>query len=174
LIHGDLYEGAYERASERFKDAWPALKGSMLLRVQVVRAEAHQLRAMTALACVQEGHIRGSSRARTLAMVAGEIKEMQAEDEPWIHALATLLQASLDGLRGDAAGLRRQVEAAAKRFDDCAMALHAAVARRQLGILDGGSAGGEAVARADAFMTGQRIRNPQRVAACLAPALVKA
>ncbi len=50
------------------------------------------------------------------------------------------------------------------------MALHAACARRRQGEVLGGEAGRGLVARADAWMTEQKIRNPERMAAMLAPA----
>jgi hypothetical protein len=49
------------------------------------------------------------------------------------------------------------------------MALHAATARRRRGELVGGDAGRDLVGAADAWMAGQSIKAPQRMAAVLAP-----
>ena len=49
------------------------------------------------------------------------------------------------------------------------MGLFAAAARRRLGGLLGGDEGRALIAQADAWMAGQEIRNPARMAACIAP-----
>ena len=52
LAHGqiDLYVGDGRAGLERTDQHWKALAGSMLLRVQNIRVEAHHLRARCALA----------------------------------------------------------------------------------------------------------------------------
>ena len=65
-----------------------------------------------------------------------------------------------------AAALRASADA---QFTATDMALHAAVARRRRGELLGGVQGAALLAEADAWMTGQAIRNPSRMAAMLAP-----
>jgi hypothetical protein len=49
------------------------------------------------------------------------------------------------------------------------MALHLAAARRRRGELIGGDAGRALVEESNAWMTGQGIRNPDRMSALLAP-----
>ena len=49
------------------------------------------------------------------------------------------------------------------------MALHAAVASRRRGEIAGGSEGRALVEAADAWMQGQGVRNPGRMAGMLAP-----
>ena len=58
---------------------------------------------------------------------------------------------------------------AAALFQAQEMGLHAAVARRRQGVLLGGDEGRALVAEADAWMAGQQVRNPARLAAVLAP-----
>jgi hypothetical protein len=49
------------------------------------------------------------------------------------------------------------------------MGLFAAAARRRLGLLRGGDEGRTLIERADTWMRAQSVRNPPRMAACLAP-----
>ena len=60
-------------------------------------------------------------------------------------------------------------EAAAEGFDRHGMAMHAAAARRRLGMLLGGDAGDALVAAADAQMTAQGVVDPVRFTAMFAP-----
>ncbi|MCA9637964.1 MAG: hypothetical protein KC420_18175, partial [Myxococcales bacterium] len=167
LIHGDLYEGAYERASERFKDAWPALKGSMLLRVQVVRAEAHQLKAMLGLARLAAGKVPTSKRRGVLKAVDKEIKALHGEGEPWCAALADLLRAGHCKQSGDDDGALRHLPSAHHDLGAADMASHAAAAERALGLLLGGDAGAAKAAKAEAWMREQSIVDPARVTQAL-------
>ena len=64
---------------------------------------------------------------------------------------------------------RANLEDAAARYAAAGMHLCAAATRRRLGVLLGGDAGHTLVAEADSWMTGQQIRNPQRMADLYAP-----
>jgi hypothetical protein len=70
---------------------------------------------------------------------------------------------------GDAMRAATRLAEAAAGFEAVDMGLFAAAARRQLGGLRGGEEGRGLVAAADAWMAGQAIRDPARMAACLAP-----
>jgi eukaryotic-like serine/threonine-protein kinase len=54
------------------------------------------------------------------------------------------------------------------------MGLFAASARRQLGESRGGDEGRVLIEQADAWMRAQSIRNPARMATCLAPGFARA
>ncbi len=60
-------------------------------------------------------------------------------------------------------------EAAENAFRSAGMALHEAVARRRRGQVLGGTRGRELVESADAWMAAQKIKNPERLSAMLAP-----
>jgi hypothetical protein len=153
--HIDLYVGDGEEAYRRMSEGWPKLEGSMLLRIQVIRAEAMFLRGRAVLA---RAHARGDrDSTRELDQLS---LRLDRQNMPGAHALSNLLSAGGARLRGDeerAAGLLAQAES---RFQTASMALCAAAARRRRGELVGGSAGARLVSGADRWMTGQTIKNP--------------
>ena len=61
-----------------------------------------------------------------------------------------------------------------RRFESADMGLFAASARRQLGQLRGGDEGRLLIEQADTWMSAQSIRNPARMASCLAPGFARA
>jgi hypothetical protein len=61
------------------------------------------------------------------------------------------------------------LDAALSGFQSANMQLHAAVARRRLGQLRSDAQGQELVREAEKWMSGQTIRDTQRMAALLAP-----
>ena len=88
----------------------------------------------------------------------------------WTDPLAGLVRGQVAAVRGDHSRAAGLLAAAVARFDAADMALHAAVVRRYMARLSGG-VGRMLVEEADAWLTGQGIRNPERLAAMLAPAL---
>ena len=136
---------------------------------------------------VQAGFIRGlDSRARRrlarAAQCAGPSERdallRGAEDHAraifrertrWGDPLAFLLKAGAAATRGETARSLALLESAESAFTAADMALHAAVTRRRRGELMGGEAGRGLVAAADAWMGGQDILNPARMARMLAP-----
>ena len=108
----------------------------------------------------REGLLRGvDDRARNILR----------ERTHWGDPLAFLLQAGTAATRGKAehaAGLLASAEAGFAAAD---MRLYVAVARRRQRELLGGEAGRALGEAADAWMTGQGIKNPQGMTAMLAP-----
>src|ERR1019366_3541065 len=70
---------------------------------------------------------------------------------------------------GDAAGARVALQRAIAAAEAVEMALHAAAARRQLGMLLGGGAGAATVGQADEAMKALGVRVPERYAQMLLP-----
>jgi eukaryotic-like serine/threonine-protein kinase len=164
--HNHLYAGEGILANELVAERFGPLDESLLMRIQLVRLEAHLLRCRCALAAAAEG---APGRDALLKQALRSVRCVGRERTPPARPLARLALAGACVLRGDSAGAVPHLEAAVQGFDSCAMALHAAVARRRLGELLGGSGGQELVASADSWMTGQGIRSPARWAAMLAP-----
>lgn len=160
-----LYTGDPVAAWRRIADQWRPLRQSLLLRVQILRAESHFLFARCSLAAAAAG----VDRPRLLRVAGRHASALAREHMPWIDPFAPLVRAGVHAVRGDDAGARRLLVEAAERFDRVDLGLYAAAARRRLGTLTGGDEGRELVARADAFMRAQGIPKPDRVTAALAP-----
>jgi tetratricopeptide (TPR) repeat protein len=152
-----LYQGDAARAAELLRQGEPAVERSMMLRVQVIRAEWVHAKARCAIA------LRRPDRAVRAA------KQIESEGMEWTNALAWLLRGGIESLGGRRDRAAAYLEDAARAFDSAGMALHAAVARRALGLLRGGEDGALQVAAVDAWMASQGIRNPARMTQMLAP-----
>jgi hypothetical protein len=136
---------------------------------------------------VQAGYIRGlDARARRrVALAAHDVqtgerrallegaerhaRAIQRQKTRWGDPLALLVRAGAAATRGEDERAVERLEAAEAGFAAADMALHAAAARRRRGELTGGDAGRGLVASADAWMTGQKIKSPERMTAMLAP-----
>jgi serine/threonine protein kinase len=136
---------------------------------------------------VQAGSIRGlDSRARRRLAAAAQRENPSERDAllrgaesharailrertRWADPLAFLLRAGAAATRGETARSLALLEPAESAFTAADMALHAAVTRRRRGELMGGEAGSDLVTAADAWMSGQDIVNPARMAQMLAP-----
>jgi tetratricopeptide (TPR) repeat protein len=152
-----LYAGRIDEATADLRQTWPRLARSLIMRVQVIRANMIDLRGRTALAA---GDLAGTERAAL---------RLAREKMPWIDALSLMLRAGLETARGRTAAAVELYEEAAAAFDATEMSLHAQAAHRRRGALIGGSEGRVLVDAADAWMRGQRIADPERMTRVLAP-----
>ena len=163
-----LYRGAAAEAWGGLTAAWGELERSMLLQVQAFRVQMRFLRARAALAAsaaAREG--RGGRRLRE---ARSDAERLEGERTPWSDALALLVRAGVAAREGDRGRELASLDAAARGFDGAAMGMHAAVARRQRGLLLGGVSGAALVTEAEQWMTAQRVARPEGIAALLAPA----
>jgi hypothetical protein len=136
--------------------------GSHFLRVQVLRVFVHELHARTALSVAA-----GAGAPRPLLRAAeGAARRIERERLTWALPLAQQLRAGAAAVRGDRAAAAGLLERAAAGFEVAEMRLFAAAARRRLGELRG-TAG--LVQAADAWLAGQGVRVPARLAAALTP-----
>ena len=101
-------------------------------------------------------------------------RRLDSQKLPWTTALARLIRAGVASVRGDARTAERLLTEAAEQLASADMELFAASARRQLGRLREGDEGRELIEQADAWMRGQSIVNPKRMASCLAPGFASA
>ena len=164
-VQADLYCDDARAAQQRLRKNWPELEKSLLLRVHLVRVEALQARARAALA-IAAGGGEVKSLLRLACKAAAKI---DADRRPWAEPLAALLRAGVAAVKRDRAGCLASLNAAAEGFDAAEMALYAAVAHRRLGEVMANDDGRQLVAAADEWMRQQKIKNPVRMTATMAP-----
>ena len=162
----DLYRGDAAAAATIVGARWPALHKSLLLQVQFIRLEALHLRARTQLAAARFGG--GIDHARVQSALA-DARRIERARMPWATPLATLVRAGAAALGDDGARAASLCELAARELDAAGMALYATVARWRLGHILGGGDGYALVTAANEWMQTQKVREPRRLAAVLAP-----
>ena len=125
----------------------------------------HFLRARAALAAAAELRSSRPAEARSLlAIAARDARRLEREGMPCPWAYAHMIRGGLAALRGDSPRAAILLAEAVERFEAVKMRLCSASVRRRLGELIGGDRGQADVARADHWMTDQKIQNP----ACMA------
>jgi serine/threonine protein kinase/tetratricopeptide (TPR) repeat protein len=164
----ELYCGAGESAWSLISESWPALRRSLLLRVQFVRTSMQFLRARAALAAAADVRESRPAEARSLmAVAARSARSLEREGMPCPTAYAVMIRGALAALGGDSARAAILLAEAVERFEAVDMRLCAASVRRRLGELEGGEHGQAGVAVADAWMTDQKIQNSARMASMI-------
>jgi hypothetical protein len=138
-----LYAGEPEAAWQLIDNAWPALRRSLLLRVQYIRVESLYHRAC---AGIMAGHPAGRRQA------VQDAAKLRREDADWAVALAHAVEAGLAPDRQRAVWLERAHDG----FECAGMALFATAARWHL---DG----------AEDRIRSQGVRNPAAMASMLIP-----
>jgi hypothetical protein len=161
-----LYRGEGEAAHAEMARSWPALRRSLLLRIQAIRVFAIDQRARCAIMAARES---SSRRNALLAAAESDARRLAREGAPWAAALGELLRAGVADVRGDAQGAASHFALAIAALDATDMALYAAAARRRHGELLGGAEGSALVDAAGMWMEGQTIRHPGRMTRMLVP-----
>lgn len=164
--HIYLYQRDGRGAWRDIEEHLPALARARLLGLNMIRLECLHARARSALAAATSVDTDLLRLCRTVA------RRIARERLPWAAPLAALLLAGVAAMHGDDRAAVIKLRAAVHGFDSAEMKLYAAVARRALGGMLGGDGGRELVAAVDRWMTQQRIADPARFAAMLAPGLV--
>jgi len=169
-LYTDSYAGDAAGAWRRINETKPLLESSLLLRIQQVQADVIQHAGRCAVAMAAAS----ADPSPLLRLAEKSARRLDHQQLPWTSALAQLIKAGVAAVRGDAGRAGGLLADAAKRFETEDMGLFAASARRQLGQLRGGDEGRELIEQADAWMRAQSIRNPSRMASCLAPGVPQA
>jgi len=156
LAQIELYTGDTKDTLQRVESALPAVRRSMLLRVQHTRVKARWLRARAALA------------SRLPAIARTEARALEREGAPWASAIASLVRAGVENASGDREAAVSSLHTAIERLEACEMHLLVAVARERLARLTDDATLCE---QAHAWMRDRGIVDPTRVAAMFAPGL---
>ncbi|MEP6571017.1 MAG: hypothetical protein ABJC10_14700, partial [Acidobacteriota bacterium] len=164
LVQIELYTGDVEVAWKHVARQWPALEDSLLLRTPAVRVEAMQLRARTALA--SSGGGRDADKLRLAEKVARNIEKVNMS---WSKPFATLIRATVAHQRAETAKATALLSEAVQGFERAEMSLHAAAVRRRLGERLRDERGRQLITEADAWMAGQKIKNPEAMTRMVAP-----
>ena len=161
----ELYKGDGLAAWQHMGEQWPGMAGSMLLHVECVRIFLVHLRARCALAAAATS----KDPASFVRLAAKDARRLEKEKPPWSRPLPQLLRAALAFRAGDKTKAANLLGAAAAALDAHDMKLFAATARRRQGQLLGGENGRTLLGLADAFMTSQKIQNPERMTELFVP-----
>jgi hypothetical protein len=159
----DLYEGAGDAAHRRLEAGWPALRRSMLLRVQHTGTVAVHLRGRAALAGAVAAD--GAERAERLAL-ARRCATWLRRGTGWGAALGALLLAGVEHAGGHAAEARGWISLAADETGAHQLALFQAAARWAAGAIAGDA---ESAAAGQAWMSDHGVRAPASLARMLVP-----
>ena len=162
----DLYQGDGEAAFRGVEEQWPALKGSLLLMVQLTKLEAWHLRARAALLLATQ---RPSRRKELLKTVLADAVKIEEEEMPWSRPLVALLRAGAAQIEGEKERALLLLQGAIIGLESANMALYAAAARYRWGNLRGGDEGKAVAAAADQWLAKQSVVNRPRMVGMLAP-----
>ncbi|HEY2509447.1 MAG TPA: hypothetical protein VGI39_01200, partial [Polyangiaceae bacterium] len=157
----DLYEGDGAAALGRLDAAWPALRRSLLLRVQSVRVQMLEQRARSALSAALS---RTSAQRDLLARAEATTKQIEREGVAWASAMAAALRAGMASAVGDPKA-PEAMKAAEALLEGCHMGLHAAACRYRRGALIGGSEGEDRMREAETRFKAEGVRNVAKMAA---------
>ncbi len=162
----DLYARDGAAALGRLQAAYPALRRSLLLRVQTIRVQILEARARAALAAALS---RTSARSELLVSVDKTVVQLEGERVPWARALATMFRGGLAAARGDDAGASKTLEDAEAQLTAVDMRLHAAACRLRRGELGAGGEGERLIREASAQLEAEGARKPERMAGLYLP-----
>jgi serine/threonine protein kinase len=165
----DLYLGDGQTALDRLTARWPVLQRSLILNIQFVRCEAITVRAYAQLQTAVRLLSNDPARDQLLRGADRDARALEREGPGWSSAVARLLDAGIAAARGQTARALALTDQAIPRLEAAEMHLHAAVARRRRGELEGGSSGEALAAAADGWMAEQKIKDPRRFCTLLAP-----
>jgi serine/threonine protein kinase len=162
----ELYAGEPAKAYARVERDMPALKKSLILRIQHMRAQTMFLRGRAAAALLD---VEPARKRELLVETRSLAAQLEKEGMAWIAPFAAILTAAAANADGDRPGAIAGLKSAIDLARAADMSGYATAARYQLGTLLGGDEGNQLVKDAEEAMKAQGIRVPNRFAATLVP-----
>jgi hypothetical protein len=163
-----LYLGESEAVFDELRPGFAQLERSLMYRFQYLRIAATTLWGRLALAIAERAE-SSDARRRHRRRGVRAARALERERTGFADVWAALLRAGVAAVDGDDEETRARLAWAATRADAMEMAILSAVARRLEGLLVGGDAGREAVARAERWMRESLVRDPTRLTRVFAP-----
>jgi ATP/maltotriose-dependent transcriptional regulator MalT len=162
----ELYAGNGAAAYDRLVRDERSLKKSLLLRLQYIRSFTAFARGRAAVASIQAAP---ELRAERVAEARRLARALRREKMAYTKPLAAMVTASVANAEGNRAATLAALREAITAAENADMAMHAAAARHQLGLVLGDSGGVALVSEAEDAMRAQEVRLPARFASMLLP-----
>jgi eukaryotic-like serine/threonine-protein kinase len=165
-----LYRGCGDEALSIVTSRWPAMRQSLLMRIEALSIQMRSLRARAALLAAAQ-QASGPRRRQLLHVARAESRRLMRESAPWGAALGELAAGVTLQLDGDDDSAITLFGRAEQSFERAGMLMHELVARRCKGVLTGGDEGRALVASADSGLLAEAVLIPARLALVVAPTL---
>jgi len=155
-----LYEGDAAAALRAVDEGFTMLERGMFLRIAYVRCNLMDQRARASVALARTS----PRRADLLRSASADAARLFAEPVRWAPAMGHAVRAAVALARSEGDEARDQLARAIEGFERTCLALHAAMARRRLGELDGAPD-----ARAEAWCAAEGVTEPARLMGLIVP-----
>jgi tetratricopeptide (TPR) repeat protein len=164
-----LYQQCGLEAWNLMNQQWPALSGSMLLRIQYFLIESLYHRACSALAVAGESAGNGTRGLHFARAAARDAARIECENAPWGNGLAYLVRAAALAMQRRHEAAEPLLRSAENALESADMHLFAAATRHRRGEIIKGDEGIALIKSAEGCMRQQGIQSPERLAGMLAP-----
>ncbi len=168
-IYVDMYRGDDVGAYRRCEEEWPALEGSGILWVQIMRALLWAARGRAAMGAYAT---EGEPAMRRCAQKA--IRILLRQKVGYCRAMAHAIEAGLAVIDGNDARALSRFEESEHIADDAGLLLHAAAARWSRGQLIGGDEGAGLRDAALEVIRDEGMAKPEGLARIFAPVVSRA
>jgi hypothetical protein len=178
MVDCALYREDGLAAWERTLETWPSHSRERFLMLTYIRDDLLRSRGRAALAAslalgrTGRTAVSGQSAAALRAIALKCAREMKRHELDFALGFALLIESGVANVEGRRSTALLSLKGAIEAFDRGDMRLYREVARYCLGHLQRDEGGREQLARASRWLGEQGVRNPERLAASIAPGLI--